>query len=99
MVKLLDDPRRAVKRGLGLPANHLNQNRVRRVAVLKLQASFQAPDKTSTHHFTTQILTVLANTSVTMALAKGEEKGESSTAAYKAHAASPTGNPTYELPW
>lgn len=30
---------------------------------------------------------------------KPEANGESSTAAYKAQTANPSGNPTYELPW
>ncbi|KAK4156301.1 ArgJ family-domain-containing protein [Chaetomidium leptoderma] len=38
-------------------------------------------------------------TSVAMSAPKPQEKGESSTAAYKALTANPNGSPTYELPW
>jgi replication factor C subunit 2/4 len=34
-----------------------------------------------------------------MPAARAEEKGESSTAAYKALTANPNGTPVYELPW
>lgn len=77
--------------------NHLNQR-------TRLNASGPAGDfegNQLVHMLTTSCFTTLSfhPPKITMPAAKAEEKGESSTAAYKALTSNANGSPTYELPW